>query len=272
MTDETTNEAPPPDEGESGGAPLPEDWRAALPEELRDDPSLKDIPDVGALAKSYVHAQKLVGADKLVIPKEDAPKEEWDRFFAKLGRPDAPDGYELPVPDEAKELVDDSVAEVFRKAAYEAGLSKSQAAKLWEAVVEHNTGEANAIEQALDELRESGEKALRAEWGPAYEQHVELAAKAVMELGGEELVKFLDETGLGNSPELVKAFAKVGKMLADDSLAPGVSPGRWGMTPEAARRELAELREDPAFDDPNHPKHRELVARIEELARIAYSS
>ena len=279
MTDETEMQQPessnaPPAEGDVGSqsAPLAADWKAALPEEIRNDPALEPIQDIGALAKSYVHAQRLVGRDKLVIPGEDAPKEEWDQFFQKLGRPEAPDGYELGMPEDAtEEVVSDEALETFRKAAYEAGLSKTQAARLWEQLVQFEVGQVRAIEQGLEKMREEGEKALRSEWGPAYDQHVELAARAAMELGGEELIQFLDETGLGNSPELIKAFAKVGKLLADDTLAPGISPGRWGMTPAQARKELADLRSDPAFDDPSHPKHEELVRRIEELAKIAYS-
>ena len=42
-----------------------EDWRSSIPEEIRGHKSLDHINDVGALAKSYVHAQSMIGADKI---------------------------------------------------------------------------------------------------------------------------------------------------------------------------------------------------------------
>ena len=63
------------------------DWRSALDEGLRSDPTLADIKDLNGLAKSYVHAQRMVGKDKLVIPGEGADPTEWDSFYEKLGRP-----------------------------------------------------------------------------------------------------------------------------------------------------------------------------------------
>ena len=41
-------------------------WKESLPDDLRDNPSLKSIQDVPGLAKSFIHAQKMVGADFIV--------------------------------------------------------------------------------------------------------------------------------------------------------------------------------------------------------------
>ena len=42
-----------------------EDWRDSIPEEIRGHSSLAHINDIGALAKSYLHAQQMVGAEKV---------------------------------------------------------------------------------------------------------------------------------------------------------------------------------------------------------------
>jgi len=73
-----------------------EDWRSNIPEEIRGHKSLQHINDVGALAKSYVHAQSMIGADKVVVPGKSATPDEWNEFYARLGRPESPDAYELP--------------------------------------------------------------------------------------------------------------------------------------------------------------------------------
>ena len=41
-----------------------DDWKASLPEDLRSHPSIENMPDVASLAKSMVHAQSMVGADR----------------------------------------------------------------------------------------------------------------------------------------------------------------------------------------------------------------
>ena len=66
-------------------------WKESLPDDLRDNPSLKSIQDVPGLAKSFIHAQKMVGADKIPVPTEHATKEDWDAVYSKLGRPATPD-------------------------------------------------------------------------------------------------------------------------------------------------------------------------------------
>ena len=46
----------------SSDAPAAEtaDWRSGLPEDIRNDPSLADIKDVGAMAKSYINGQNII--------------------------------------------------------------------------------------------------------------------------------------------------------------------------------------------------------------------
>ena len=53
------------------------DWRDSIPEEIRGHSSLEHINDIGALAKSYVHAQQMVGADKVALPGKSATADEW---------------------------------------------------------------------------------------------------------------------------------------------------------------------------------------------------
>ena len=62
MTEETGSvEAPVDAPVETGSS----DWLDSIDEALKTEPSLSDIKDVNSLAKSYVHAQKMIGADKI---------------------------------------------------------------------------------------------------------------------------------------------------------------------------------------------------------------
>lgn len=54
-----------------------------------------------------------------------------------------------------------------------------------------------------------------------YNESVGLARKAVREIGGAGLSKALDETGMGNHPEFIRFFYRVGKAIGEDSFSFG---------------------------------------------------
>ena len=109
---------------------VPDDWRSGIPEEIRGHKSLEHIQDVGALAKSYVNAQSMIGADKVAIPGKHATDEDWGEVYRRLGRPDSPEGYELTNEMPEGAVVVDEMLDGFRGAAHDAGLSPQQAQKL----------------------------------------------------------------------------------------------------------------------------------------------
>lgn len=57
--------------------------------------------------------------------------------------------------------------------------------------------------------------------GAKYEQSLALANKAIDNFGTPELRTFLDESGLGNHPELLRAFHKVGNAISEDRMVSG---------------------------------------------------
>jgi len=108
-----------------------EDWRSSIPEDIRGHKSLDHISDVGALAKSYVHAQSMIGADKIVMPGKTSSPEDWDEFYNRIGRPQSSEEYNLPEPQEFE--ADPEMTSWYRQTAHEIGLTENQAAKLYDA-------------------------------------------------------------------------------------------------------------------------------------------
>ena len=80
--------------------PTSTDWKANLSDEIKADKSLENIKDIESLAKSYVHAQKLVGADKIPVPNKFATEKDWDAVYEKLGRPKDATGYKYELPQD----------------------------------------------------------------------------------------------------------------------------------------------------------------------------
>jgi hypothetical protein len=60
----------------------------------------------------------------------------------------------------------------------------------------------------------------------AIRENAESAKRAATEIGGEELVNLLNETGYGSNKVVMKALTKLGKMFAEDKLVMGDSVGQ----------------------------------------------
>ena len=76
-------------------APAEASWRDSLPDDIKDNASLSKFSDVSTLAKSYINAEQMIGKDKFVVPSQSASEEEWAEVYAKLGRPEAADQYQI---------------------------------------------------------------------------------------------------------------------------------------------------------------------------------
>lgn len=253
----------------TGGDPPVASWRDSLPDDLKADPSLKDIADVGTLAKSYVHAQKAVG-NNVAIPGKTATPEELSAFYQKLGRPEAPDKYDFGKdPDDLAFKANDEVKSNYMKKAHEAGLSNRQASQLYQWYMGNMSSAAKSHEQQLKQTYDEGVKSLKTEWGDAFDQNVDLARAAVAEFGGEELQKLLDDTGLGNDARVIKAMANVGRGMTEDRLHTQGRNASFKHTPAEASAMIAQKQTDPefmkAYQNNDHPGHAGAVAAMQEL-------
>lgn len=262
--------APPLLGGDAPAAPAaapPPDPREWLPAEFRTDSAFEPFKDITALAKSYRDTARMVGADKntlLRLPKDpDAP--EWADVWAKLGRPEAPDGYTIP---EDAGLTEQQVA-AFREQAHAMGLPQRQA----EGVVAFYAKQQAAAREAL---YQHGYSVLTEEWGGAFKERLAVATKAAELYGGPELIQVLKDTGLGNHPAMVRAFAKIGLEITEPGELRGGSGGRSParLSPAEARTEIGKLYQDKAWGEAyynrDHPGHAEAVQRMSALTEQAH--
>lgn len=67
--------------------------------------------------------------------------------------------------------------------------------------------------------------------GEAFKGNVEIAHRALKAFASDEFVSILESTGLGNHPELVRVFYRIGKQMADDKLVTGSAPGGGKKSP-----------------------------------------
>ena len=245
-------------------APATNDWRSSLPEDIREDPSLQPLQDVNALAKSYVHSQKMLGADKVVVPGKYATPDEWRSFYHKAGLPQEVNDYEVT---SANTDVDEEFFKDYKEASHKAGVLPSQAQEMFNWYLDKANAEVQRQEVEEEQSIENSLKTLQTDWGNAYEVKLNAARNAVNHFGDDGLKDYLDSSGLGNNPNLIKVFSKIGETLSDDSFKGDSNPGNYGRTPEQAQAEINEIMADPKhpYFDKQHPNHKKALEDMQRL-------
>jgi hypothetical protein len=260
------SEAPPQKDTpvEKKDTPAP-DWRSALPEDVRDLPEIKKYKDVGELAKGHVNQSKLVG-NSVRVPGADAKPEEWDAFYAKTGRPENADKYEIGIPDNIKPLVNEERMAEFRKMAFANGLTSKQVA----AIVAYQGANIAADLGAVDAGYKATVDTLKAEWGGAFERNLGVAKRFVKEIGGGKLEAALVASRFDNNLDMVKAFHKAGMMLIEDGVMSGDFEGMAG--PTQAKEQIAAIMGDKAhaYWDAASPEHKSALEKMKTLHELAY--
>lgn len=266
----------PMSEGGGGGGSTP--WYNDLPDDLKGHSVVTESKDLVSFAKTAIHAQSLVGKDKVVIPaKDDA--DGWSQVYSKLGRPESADKYQMPDDVKFNESlgVPAEVTQGFLAQAHQLGLSQRQAAGLYRWFVGDANGNYERQTTEATAQREQAVNALKQEYGQAFDERVKMAQDAVKKFGGDELAEYLNASGLGDHPSLVKAFAAVGKAMADDRLYDSGHPAGFSqrLTPAEARTEAARKMLDPEFNkayfSKEHAGHDAAVKEIQKLYEIAHS-
>ena len=259
---QVTSEASVPSEE----APQMEFNASHMPAGLRDEPSLKTFDSVDKLAKSYVNAVKMIGGnpDNMVaIPQEG---ESWDGFFNKMGRPEQSKDYQFG--DENGEL------DGFREFAHETGLTQNQANNILNLYGEVQEEQEAEHKQSQDDLRTNTTIELQREWGKNYDGKLDYAKRAFAQFATPELSALMDESGMGNHPEVLRAFSKVGEMMGEDSLVVGTGLGASQLSPQQAREEIQNLYSDKEFSasyrDNRDPQHKQAMKKMDKLFSTAY--
>lgn len=166
-------------------------------------------------------------------PQEEKPadgdKPEEKKPDDKEQKPEgAPEKYEFK-PAEGQEL-DTAALEQFEPIARELNLTNEQAQKMVDLygtkimpMVQQQQAEAW---QKTTEQWAADVKADKEIGGDKLTGNLSAAQRALAQFGNPELKEYLEVTGLGNHPELVKAFVKVGKAMSEDGMVTGKESGQ----------------------------------------------
>ncbi len=157
---------------------------------------------------------------------------EGDAKGDKAGESDAgetadsgvPEKYEWTAPEGFEGELDQATLESFEPVARELGLNQEQANKLVALHAESLQKQSQAAMEQHSQQMEAWQNDLKndPEFGGAkFDANVKAAQKAVEQFGSPGLKEALEESGLGNHPELVRTFAMIGKAISEDGFIPG---------------------------------------------------
>lgn len=209
-------------------------------------------PDPESLAVKAYNLEKFIGAEKsgrgVVLPKPDAPAEEWAAFHKKYsGVPATPDGYKV-----APELAADPVVKEFRAEAHKLGVPAQHFENLltWYVGKMKTIGDAQIGDFSVQSEKEWGE--LKVEWqGIEFDKNVELGRRAAKSFIPHETPEQLAESmnkieGALGTKATMKLWASIGKGMGEHEMVGGEGGGAMGggMTPEGARIRISELKAD----------------------------
>lgn len=235
---------------------------------LAADPSVKSYKNMNDFVKSFIHAQKAIGAEKVVVPQKGADEKVWGDVFRKLGLPEAIDKYDVARNDKSK--LDEGSFNKLKEAMYKQGVLPHQAKALVGLLEEEASGLENALlEHRKSQVAENTQK-LQQEWGQAFKEKATIAFNTAKKVGGDEFLAYLDQTGLGDDPQLIKIFAKIGESLGEKGLKG--EGGGGAKTPAELQSRLDQLQKDKnsPYYDTTSPQHTAAKQEVESIYKMLY--
>jgi hypothetical protein len=263
-----------------GKSPAPktiDQWRESLPADLAGHASLAKFNGKGfdEVVKSYLNLESKLGSSPIVRPKDDAPAEEWSGFYEALGRPKSAEEYALQglgadeTPDGFR--VPENLEKQFKSAAHDAGLTIRQANALWKHHLAQMAGGYKGTLEAYNTRLATDHDGLKKDWGAAYESKMQEANRAALAIGGQDLVKWLKQSGAGREVPLIKAFAQVARFVKEDSLGEGTRSSGV-LTPSEAQSLINGVLADTghAYHHKDKPGHKQAVEQMSRWYAQAY--
>ena len=205
-------------------------WMAQLPKDLLDDPELSQHDKLEKLARSWKDQggklKELEAKVSTAIPGKDAKPEDWDKFYASLGRPEKPDGYQFSRDGDLKDLpklpgMDEWTAETY----YKLGFTKTQA----EALFAENAKKTLAVlaDMKAQNAAKAAEctKSLEQTWGRDFQAKRMDLEQSVKTFFGEDGAKEFFASPLANNPAFLDRLAGLNRYMKDAPFRTGSPSG-----------------------------------------------
>jgi len=217
-----------------------------------------------AMASSYREIEKLMGGEKLPIPKDPNDKTAWDVVHRALGKPETPDGYGL----EKIEGLDPAFAKEAAKAFHDLGLSPKQAAALVEFQTNGVKARMEAMENEFQQKRQLDVNGMKKDWGNQFEPKVEMGRRAASQFGLDAAALESLERAMGTR-KASEFLVKVGESFAEAPMVHAQAAPPQAMTPQTATAEINRLKADPEWGKKYYDGDPAARAEMQRLIRLS---
>ena len=242
-------------------------FKDLIPENFREEKSLENFNNMEDFVKSYLHAQKMVGADKIPVPNKHSTDEDWNEVFKRLGAPSSPDDYKYNFKDQE---MDSGQVQEFNKTAHKLGLLPKQAEGLIKFYNEMNGNIAANQEEQAAQAQLNVETELKKEFGPQFNKRLDQAKRLAVNSLGQDFLEntyLKDGSRLGDNLTVIKAFSDLADKLSEDPIIQG--DGSSYMTAKDIEKEITELtQEGSAYWDKTHINHQKSVDEVLKLREM----
>lgn len=245
------------------------DWKRDLIADYQNSPTVQkfgnDVDGLNSFVKSTLELERLLGHEKVPIPKGPDDVEGWDRFSKAMGIPVKSEDYKLtdPTLPEAlqgkvmnkKEFGDLMVANK---------LTPNQANSLWDIYNKVTVDNYNkAMEEYQTKLNGLRDK-LKETWGDAFDSNVDLG-KTVIDRFSEdqEMADFITAAMLSD-PRGAKFLASMGTKFAENKID-GFAHKKFAKSPSDAQKEI-----DSILGNPEHPYNNDKAPQEEHDRAVDY--
>lgn len=159
-------------------------------------------------------------ATALTSAEPESPEQTSEEQSAEAVKQSAPEQYEEFKSPEGV-TIDSQALEDFTEVARELNLSQDDAQKVIDKMA---PAMAARNEEVMSQLREqwlSDTSSDKEFGGEKLNENLGMAKKALDTFGSPELTQLLNETGLGNHPEVIRVFYRAGKAISEDGFVKG---------------------------------------------------
>lgn len=234
-----------------------DDWRSALPDDLKADPFLGRYKTQEEALRSIPQAQKTISAGLVKRPGADAKPEDIARYRESIGVPKDVAGYEIAAADLG---LDAAALDEFKPLLLKHGIPADAAKGLitdyaaWERARQDRTQQGWV--QEIGEFKNQE---------PVKFNRMATAAFRLMEQAAEDsglgwpvVKEFLDTSRLGDHPMLFRLLGTIGERTLEEGIIHGDDPSQ---APDIIAAKIKAIRDDPKhpFNVDGHPGHKAAV-------------
>jgi hypothetical protein len=243
-------------------------WREQMGD-IGKSPSIQkfknDVDGLKSLGKSYQDLEKMLGHEKVPVPKGEDDVGAWEVYSKAFGIPDSPDKYEidpLEIPDNLKGVTLDE--QTFRKLAHELRLTPQQAKNAYKRYGEITLSALSDYQRQHQQTINNVRNSIMQEWGDAYDSNVDLGQTVINKFSRDKEDNDYLTATLSKDPRGVRFLASIGKQFAENKIGEFTHKS-YAMSPQQAQEEI-----DKIVTDQNHPYMNDKAPHAERQKAIDY--